>query len=145
MVRKEEERERLEKERATCDPRERKRQIKKKRKIMARTEIGCRVCPCKFVKKKIALYDPNSPLPMHSHCWYQPIAPFDPVHRILQYPFYKYAFRTYPMGDEFFMEKILLNIRPGGFILSNLWLEMYTSDSNTQFCRNTMYDQTKIS
>ena len=112
---------------------------------MARTVIGCRVCPCKFVKNKIALYDPNSPLPMHRHCWCRPIAPFDPIHRILQYLFCKHAFRIYPMGDEYFTEKILLNIRPGSSISSDSWLEMYTSDSSTHFCRNTMYDRTKIS
>ena len=67
----------------------------------------------------MTLYDPNSPLSTHRHCWCQPIAPFDPVLRILQYPFYKHAFRIYPMEDEYFMEKILLNVRLGNPILSN--------------------------
>ena len=112
---------------------------------MARAVIGCRVCPCKFVKNKTALYDPNSPLPMHRHCWCQPIAPFDTVHRLLQYPFYKLAFRIYPMGDEYFREKILLNIRSGSAILNDLWLSLYESDSKTHICRSTMYNQTKMS
>ena len=46
---------------------------------MARTVIGTviviviGVCPCKLVKNRMALYDPNSPLPIHRHCWCQPI------------------------------------------------------------------------
>ena len=112
---------------------------------MARTVIGCRVCLCKLVKNKIALYDPNSPLPTHRHCWCQPIAPFDPVQRILQYPFYKNEFRIYPMEDEYFMEKILLNVRLGNPVLGDSWLEIYTSNSNPPFCRNTMYNQSQIS
>ena len=82
--------------------------------------------------------------PTHRHCWCQPIAPFNPVLRILQYPFYKHAFRIHPMEEENFTEKILLNIRLGNPILSNSWLETYTSNTNTHFCRNTMYDRTKI-
>ena len=105
---------------------------------MARTTIGCRVCPCKLIKNKAALHDPNLPLPTHRHCWCRPIAPFDPVRRILQYPFYKHAFRIYPMEDEYFIEKILLNVRLGNPILTDSWLETYTSDTNTHFCRNTM-------
>ena len=107
---------------------------------MARTVIGCRVCPCKFAKNKIVLYDPNSPSPTHRHCWCQPITPFDPILRILQYCFYKHAFRIYPMEDEYFTEKILLNMRPGNFISNNTWLEMYMNDSNTHFCQSTMYN-----
>ena len=111
---------------------ERREKIKLRgKRIMARTVIGCRVCSCKLVKNRMTLHDPNSPLPTHRHCWCQPIAPFDPVLRILQYPFYQPAFRIYPMEDEYFMEKILLNVRLGNPILSDSWLETYTSDSST--------------
>ena len=48
------------------------------------------------------------------------------------------------MEEENFTEQIFLNIRLGNPILNDSWLENYTSDSNTHFCRNTMYDRTKI-
>ena len=48
------------------------------------------------------------------------------------------------MEEENFTEKILLNIRLGNPILSDSWLETYTSNTNTHFYRNTMYDRTKI-
>ena len=47
------------------------------------------------------------------------------------------------MEDEYFMEKILLNVRLGNPILSNSWLETYTSDSNTHFFRNTIMIELK--
>ena len=48
------------------------------------------------------------------------------------------------MEEENFTEEIFLNIRLGNPILNDSCLENYTSDSNTHFCRNTMYDRTKI-
>ena len=48
------------------------------------------------------------------------------------------------MEEENFTEQIFLNIRSGNPILNGSWLEDYTSDSNTHFCRNTMYNRTKI-
>ena len=48
------------------------------------------------------------------------------------------------MEEENFTEQILLNIRLGNPILNDSWLEDYASDSNTHFCRNTMYNRTKI-
>ena len=48
------------------------------------------------------------------------------------------------MEEENFTEKILLNIRLENPILSETWLGTYISDTNTHFCRNTMYDRTKI-
>ena len=66
--------------------------------------------------------------------------PFDPIKRILQYPFYRHSFRIYPMEDEYFSGKILLNIKPGRPILSDSWLEIYMHDSKTNICRTTMYN-----
>ena len=110
---------------------------------MAQTEIGCRIFPCKFVKNKADLYDPNSPTPQHRHCWCKPIPPFDPIKWILLYPFYKHGFRIFPIGEEYFTERILLHLKQGRPILSESWLGIYRYNTNTHICRSTTYDQRK--
>ena len=49
------------------------------------------------------------------------------------------------MEDEYFNEKIILNMKPGGFTSSEIWIDLHRSDFYTHFCRNTMYKQTRVS
>ena len=76
-----------------------------------------------------------------------PIAPFDPVIRILavSVPSINMHLEYTLWKEENFYRKDTPKYKTGETpILNDSWLEDYASNSNTHFCRNTMYDRTKI-